>query len=160
MGEALKTADAVLALLQGVWFPTQMSADGRLLATYEPSFPAPRSPWLLTVVGDTWHVTSNAEYWATGGRLREMAEAGRMTFLYPPLPSEIDTHFAFRLDGDELLLQSGGFPWSGPRDAAAATRYVRVAAVPTPAMAALIECVVRSWVWHPGRAEGGYQDRR
>lgn len=155
MASASKSVDAVLALLQGVWFPTHMSVDGRPVFTFEPAFPAPREPWLLTVVGDTGHITSNADYYATGGRLRVLPEAGRLTFEYPPIPPEFDTHFAFRLDADELQLQSGGYPWSGPHDAVAATRYVRVAAEPTPEMAALIESVVRSWVWYPGRAEPG-----
>lgn len=34
MADASKTADAILALLRGVWFPTHMSVDGRLVATF------------------------------------------------------------------------------------------------------------------------------
>jgi hypothetical protein len=135
-----------------------MSVDGRLVATFEPAFPAPPQPWLLTIVGDTGHITSNADYYATGGRLRVLPEVGRFAFEYPQLPPEFATQFAFRLDAGELLLQTGGFPWSGPHDAGAATRYVRIAEEPTPEMAALIEREVRSWAWYPGRAEPAAAD--
>jgi hypothetical protein len=145
--------DVVLNRLQGVWFPTHVSLDGQLVATFEPALPTPQSPylWLLTVVGDTFHITSNAEYYASGGMLRMGPEPGRLTYEIPQLPLEAHPQYAYQLSGDELFMQSGGFPWSGKYDSVAAIRYVRVASVPTPEMVALIEGVMRNCGWFPGR---------
>jgi hypothetical protein len=148
-----------LVRLQGVWFPTHITVDGQLTWEAEPRFPTGREPWLLTVLGGTAHVTAEAEYYATGGRLRADPAAGRLVLEYPELPAEWATRSAYRLAGDVLETATGGFPWSGPHDMVSTTRYVRVAAGPTPAMAALIEQVMRSWVWQraaePGAAADG-----
>ena len=143
-----------LDLLQGVWFPTHESVDGRLRPVEEPAFPAPPGgPWLLTVQADTVHVTDNAAYYATGGRVRLGPEPGRLTIEYSGMPAEHDGRFAYRLDGGELHLASGGLPWSRRGDWVTATRYVRVAAEPSPAMTALIDGVMRGWWWNQGREE-------
>jgi hypothetical protein len=145
---------AGLDQFQGVWFPTYQSDDGRLWAVHEPAFPSPGgTPWLLTVQGDAFHVTANSDYYATGGRVRLGPEPDRLTFVYGMVPAEYAEYhgrFAYRLDGDELHLQSGGLRWSRPGDWVTATRYVRVAAEPSPAMAALIDEVMRGWWWTQG----------
>jgi len=122
---------------KAVWFPTHISDNGQLVATYEPTLPAGANPWLMTIVGNSWHVTSNAEYYATGGWLRLIPEEGRLTFVYPLLQREFDSQSAYRLHENELLLQSGGFAWSGEYDCVSTTRYVKVAMSPTLEMTAL-----------------------
>ena len=161
MGAVAKSTDAVLASLRGVWFPTHSSVDGRLVGTFEPAFPAPPQPWLLTITDAAWHVTSNADYYATGGCLRVEAEPGRLTFEYPPLSPEFDQRYLYRLSADELLLQSGGFVWSGPHDGISATRFVRVAVEATTGMKVLFASVERNMPRYPGRAEpAAAPDRR
>lgn len=149
------TTAEVLDRLQGVWFPTHLTVDGRLCWTHEPVFPAGREPWLMTVVRDTAHVTSMHEYYATGGWLRVLPASGRLTLVYPQLPEEYHSRFAYRLSGDELLLCSGGFPWSSRHDTSSETRYVRVASEPTPEMAALISKAVHGWDPWPAHAGPG-----
>jgi hypothetical protein len=146
------SANETRALPQGVWFPTHNEEDGRALATYEPSFPAPREPWLLTISRSAWHVTSNADYHATGGRIRVETEPGRLTFEYSLLPPVYDTRDAFRLNGEELLLQTGGYAWSGVHGLVTATRYVRVAPEGTAKMKALFAEVERDRSWFRCRA--------
>jgi hypothetical protein len=137
----------VLDRLQGVWFPTHLSQDGRLTAVHEPAVPAPPGVWLLTIRDDTFHATANGAYYASGGRVRLGPEPGRLTFAYAGLPAEYHQRFAYRLAGSVLVMQSGGLPWSQPSDWVMAVRYVRVAAGPTPEMLALIETVMRGAEW-------------
>lgn len=149
----METAAQVLDRLQGVWFPTHLTVDGQLCKTHDPVFPAGRDPWVLTILGDAAHVTAMHEYYATGGRLRVAPAEGRLTLAYAGTSDDLWTRYAYRLAGDELLLSTGGFPWSGPHDPVAATRYVRVAPGPTPEMAALIKRVMREHIWQSETAE-------
>ena len=149
----METAVRVLDQLQGVWFPTHLTVDGQLCKTHDPVFPAGRDPWVLTILGDTVHVTAMHEYYATGGRLQVFPADGRLTLAYAGTPEEFWTRYAYRLAGDELLLSTGVFPWSGPHDPVAATRYVRVAPGPTPEMVALIERVMQGHEWQGATAE-------
>jgi hypothetical protein len=137
--------------LQGVWFLTHLSQNGRLTAVHEPVWPAPSGAWLMTIQGDTFHVTSNTDYYATGGWVRLGDEPGRMTLAYPGMPAEIHGRFAFQLEEDELHMQSGSLPWSRRSDWVSAARYVRVAPLPTDPMAALIKAMMQGPYWvEPG----------
>ncbi len=104
-------------------------------------------------------VAPRAADYATGGWVQVPPAEGRLTLVNPPLQEEFNTQYVYRLTGDELLLWSGGFPWSGKLDPNAEARYVRVAPGPTPEMAALFEEGKRGWVWpvvasEPGTAAG------
>ncbi len=155
MGMTPKTPAAELHLFQGVWFPTHMSCDGLPPEIFEPTFPTHRHLFLLTIVDEMFHCISNLnpEYYASGGRLRVFPDVGRLTLEYVQIPPEFYTPYAYRVSGDQLLLQSGGFPWSGKHDSVASIRYVRIAAKPTPEIAAVIENITHSWMWYwnPGR---------
>lgn len=157
MAAESEVAPEVLARLQGVWFPTHKSVDGVVLAASDPVWPPPCEPWLMTVAGDTWHVTSDADWYHTGGRLRVDPAAGRLTFEYPEVPEEYDFRCAYRLAGDELLLTSDGSSWFDPHDRVTATRAVRVAIRPTPAMAALIVAIARGWLTAPWGCRPGWE---
>ncbi len=148
-----ETHATVLQQLQGVWFPTHITNKGQLTWEGEPRFPAGHQPWLKSIVGETVHITADADYYATGGRLWIDAPGCRMVLEYPDTPLEYASRFAYRLNGNELQLAAGGFAWCGPHDVVCTTRYVRVATEPTPAMMALINSVMQSWQWEKCRAE-------
>jgi hypothetical protein len=154
VGSMAATPDGELARLQGVWFPALIMVDGQTTCDRRPVFPAgPDDPWLMTIRGDEFHVTANADYYATGGRLRLLPAEGRLTFCVLELPPDCDRPVGYRLDGDELLIQVGGATWSATfdREHTEATRYVRVAEEPAPAMTALMDTAEQSrWRW-PGR---------
>ncbi len=147
-----------LRRLQGVWFPAHYSVEGQPPRVLTPAFPAPRDVALVSVVGDEFHASANAEYHWTGGRLVLSDGPGVVRFVYPGLPEQFHTSASYRLTGDEWLVCSRppgrGRQWYDDY----ATRYIRVAAAPTPEMLALFEEVKRWWRgWagggqHPGRS--------
>ena len=95
-----------LRKLQGVWFPTHQSIEGRPAQVFVPAFPAPRDVALMSVVNDTFHISVNAEYYWTGGRLHLSEGPKTMWFDYPSIPAEYNTSAHYQLVGDELLLCS------------------------------------------------------
>jgi hypothetical protein len=148
-GANVATPVSALNALQGLWFPTRMSVEGRLTAVNEPVFPPPLEVAVMTILGNTFHVTAAGEYYWTGGRLRVDPVAHRLTYVYPSLPPEWDTMLAYELVGDDLRVCSGGFPWSGPHDWESTAEYRRVAIQPTPSIRALIDSIMGGWSWTP-----------
>jgi hypothetical protein len=132
--------------LQGVWFPTHQTVEGRLTQTHAPAFPAPRDVALMSVVGDTFHVSVNAEYYWTGGRF-SVLDARTIWFSYPGVPDEYNIAAHYDLVGDELRVCSRPADRSWPSYVEYATRYVRVAPEPTPEMRSLFELIMRGWTW-------------
>lgn len=135
-----------LRRLQGVWFPTHSSVEGRPPRVLAPSFPAPRDVWLMTIYGDSFHVTLNAEYHLTGGRLILSEKPRAVRFVCPGLPDEYHTWAYYEVTGAELLMCSRPEDRSKPWYTEYAARYVRVAEGPTPEMLALFEAVMREWL--------------
>jgi hypothetical protein len=133
--------------LQGVWFPTHQSIEGRPAQVLEPIFPAPREVALMSVVNDTFHISVNAEHYWTGGRLRLLENPKTMRFIYPSTPDEYNTAAHYQLAGDELLLCSRPADRGQPLFIECATRYVRVAPAPTPAMLELFGSIMHGWTW-------------
>ena len=128
--------------LQGVWFPTHQSVEGRLTYVFAPAFPVPRDVALMSVVDDTFHVSANAEYYWTGGRLHLSADPGTMWFDRPGLPDEYNASAHYALAGDELLLCSRPADRFRLGFTEYAARYARVAPEPTPEMRALFEVIM------------------
>jgi hypothetical protein len=135
----------VLRQLQGVWFPTHLSVEGRLIQEHIPAFPAPREVALMTVLGNAFHVSVNAEYYWTGGRLDLSEGPNTMWFVYPGIPDEYNTAAHYQLNGDELLLYSRPDDRGRLSSVEDATRDVRVAPEPMHEMLALFELIMRGW---------------
>jgi hypothetical protein len=136
-----------LRRLQGVWFPTHQSLEGRPAQVLVPVFPAPQDVALLSVVNDTFHISVNAEYYWTGGRFRLSDDPKTMWFDYPSIPDEYNTSAHYQLLGDELLICSRPADRLRLSYTESATRYVRVAPEPTTEMLALFEFIMRDRAW-------------
>ena len=136
-----------LRKLQGVWFPTHQSIEGRPAQVFVPAFPASRDVALMSVVNDTFHISVNAEYYWTGGRLHLSEGPKTMWFDYPSIPAEYNTSVHYQLVGNELLLCSRPADRFRPVYTEYATRYIRVAPELTPEMLALFKSIMRGWMW-------------
>ena len=139
-----------LSRLQGVWFLASLSVEGRLAATHAHVFPAQLESSLTTIIGELFHVTSNADYYFAGGRLVLFTNPKRMQFVQPELPDEFQSGLAqYEVAEDELVLHRQVSKPSTRFDIEFTARYVRVANEPTLLMLALFESAIRHWpqVW-------------
>ncbi len=98
----------MLVWLQGVWLPAGVSDNGRLVSEDRAAFPPSPGPWLTTVRGDWFHVTANADHYATSGRLRVGPGDARLRSMHPELPGVWEVPNEFRLTGDEPHRHCGG----------------------------------------------------
>jgi len=135
-----------LKLLQGVWFPTHLSFDGGPPQVRTPTFPESRDAPFMTIIGEYFYVTTNAEYYWAGGRLLLTENPSRMEFAQPCMTEDLrSTPADYVLAGDELLLCSQ--KTSRPFDTEYTTRYLRVAPCPTPEMLAFFESIMKWSMW-------------
>jgi len=143
----MMSSEREIERLQGYWFPLRISHDGRITAVNDPAVSSPRDVPMMTILGNTIHVTAGDEYYWTGGRLWVDPSAGRLAYIYSPLRQEFDTMCAYELNDDELRICSGGFPWSGQHDFVTAGEYRRIAVDPPADVRVFIETIMAGQYW-------------
>jgi|GEM_PF-4342419 len=137
-----------LKLLQGVWFPTHLSLDGKPTYVNTPAFPDSGCVPLLTIHGENFHTTSTSMGHWSGGRLVLSEKPRRMKFDYAGLHEEFcPSPMDYQLAGDELLLCLHKSARTKYWEEEYTVRYVRVATEPTAEMHLLFELVMRDVLW-------------